>query len=265
MCCRQRELLCYPICGLVKSIWYFWSFSVPAMTQGYWLLLQFSWMVSGLSIPQTAVCDFRKQLFCISAINKRGPARFNTRSCLGYSYYINNIISNTTNLTNAHLYTDDTALYCTSNTTHSSTEILQQAFDNLQHSLFDLKSILNADKTKYMIFSRAKNIVDDVLHIATMTVLTGFQNTNIWVSGSIRNLHLNFILTYKIGCLYRNKLNSPLLCRKQITEAVFLSALDYGDVLHRHASASSLIPLDSVYHSDDDDDDDDDILSYRQG
>lgn len=29
----------------------------------------------------------------------------------------------------------------------------------------------------------------------------------------------------------------------------FLSVMDYGDVIHRHASATILIPFDAVYHS----------------
>ena len=37
--------------------------------------------------------------------------------------------------------------------------------------------------------------------------------------------------------------------RKRIIEAVFLSVLDFGDVIYRHASVSTLTPLDSVYHS----------------
>ncbi len=70
---------------------------------------------------------------------------------------------------NTHLYADDTVLYCTSNTVHSVTEILQQAFDNLQHLLFNLKLILTQNKMQYMIFLRARNIADDGLHIITLT------------------------------------------------------------------------------------------------
>ena len=40
-----------------------------------------------------------------------------------------------------------------------------------------------------------------------------------------------------------------MLSRKRVIEAVFLSVLDYGDVIYRHAAASTLKQLDSVYHS----------------
>lgn len=53
----------------------------------------------------------------------------------------------------------------------------------------------------------------------------------------------------KIGFLYRNRTSFPKICRKRVIEAVFLSVLDYGDIVYRHASATALKPLDSVYHS----------------
>ena len=37
--------------------------------------------------------------------------------------------------------------------------------------------------------------------------------------------------------------------RKQVVEAVFMSVLDYGDVIYKNATACSLKALDSVYHS----------------
>ena len=40
-----------------------------------------------------------------------------------------------------------------------------------------------------------------------------------------------------------------MLSRKRVVEAVFLSVLDYGDVIYRHAAPSTLKQLDSVYHS----------------
>lgn len=37
-----------------------------------------------------------------------------------------------------------------------------------------------------------------------------------------------------------------MLCRKKVVEAVFLSAVGYGDVIYGHASTSSLKPLDAL-------------------
>ena len=52
-----------------------------------------------------------------------------------------------------------------------------------------------------------------------------------------------------MGYLCRNKANFAMFSRKWIIEAAFLSDLDYGDVIYRHTSASTLKPLDSLYHS----------------
>ncbi len=56
-------------------------------------------------------------------------------------------------------------------------------------------------------------------------------------------------LGQKVGFLYRNKSCFPMFCRKRIVEATLLSILDYGDVIYRHAAASTLKNLDSVYHA----------------
>lgn len=46
-----------------------------------------------------------------------------------------------------------------------------------------------------------------------------------------------------------NKTYFPLISRKKIVESVFLSVVDYGDIIYRHAAATTLKPLDSIYHS----------------
>ena len=56
-------------------------------------------------------------------------------------------------------------------------------------------------------------------------------------------------LRQKIGFLYRNRASFPIISRKRVVEAVFLSVLDYGDTIYRHAATSTLKSLDSVYHS----------------
>lgn len=47
----------------------------------------------------------------------------------------------------------------------------------------------------------------------------------------------------------RNKTSCPLICRERIVETTFISILDYEDVIYRRTAASTLRPLDSVYHS----------------
>lgn len=114
-------------------------------------------------------------------------------------------------------------------------------------------------KTKCKKFSRARNITHESLHI---TRLTGHRIERLSeckylgicfdhkLSFKFHNESLVSKLKQNNRYLYRNKSNPPLSCRKWIIEAVFLSVLDYGDVIYSHASAS-LLPLSphcSVYH-----------------
>lgn len=63
---------------------------------------------------------------------------------------------------------DDAGLYFPTNTAHSVTKILQQAFDKLQDARINLKLVLNTNKSEYMLFFRARYIVYSSLHIATL-------------------------------------------------------------------------------------------------
>ena len=61
--------------------------------------------------------------------------------------------------------------------------------------------------------------------------------------------HLSAKLRQKVGFLYRNRSSFPLSCRRRVVEAIFLSVLDYGDVVYKHATSTALKALDTVYHS----------------
>ena len=74
----------------------------------------------------------------------------------------------------------------------------------------------------------------------------------IWLDEKLTfNLHIDNLVArsrQKISFLFRNRCNFPIFCRKWIIKAVVLSALDYWDVVYRHASATSLKALDAAYH-----------------
>lgn len=57
-----------------------------------------------------------------------------------------------------------------------------------------------------------------------------------------------FLQSLKPGCYYRKKLGFSLACRKTIVHYTILSANDDCDILHRHASPSSINPV-AVYYS----------------
>jgi hypothetical protein len=56
-------------------------------------------------------------------------------------------------------------------------------------------------------------------------------------------------LRIKMGLFYRNRSYLSLNSRKQIIQSMFLSVLDYGDIIYMNAAATSLKMLDAVYHN----------------
>lgn len=80
--------------------------------------------------------------------------------------YINNLDQNVSNA-NFHFYADDTVIYCSASTPNQALCQLQLAFDTVQRTLFDLKLVLNDDKTKLMLFSNAKSMSRNLLPITT--------------------------------------------------------------------------------------------------
>ena len=91
---------------------------------------------------------------------------------------INNITSSVTNF-KTHLYADDTVLYCWAKVAHKAIPILQQAFDKIKGSLFNLKLVLSAIKTKLMIFTRAKYTPDQ--NFKTSCKITRIYILHCWI------------------------------------------------------------------------------------
>ena len=60
-------------------------------------------------------------------------------------------------MSNLNFYADDTVIYCCASSLTKAFQNLQTAFYTVQHTLCQLKLILNTDKTKLMVFSKARN------------------------------------------------------------------------------------------------------------
>ena len=106
-----------------------------------------------------------------------------------------------------------------------------------------------------MLFSRARNIDYDRVHISTISGsciarVTEFKYLGVLLcekfTFKVNVDNLASKLWQKIGFLYRNKTSFPLISRRRVIEAVFLSVLDYADVIYRHAAASTLKSLHCV-------------------
>ena len=101
-----------------------------------------------------------------------------------------------------------------------------------------MKLVLNAGKTKFILFSRAKDI--EGLQITTtngsnIERISEYKYLGIWLDEKFTfKCHIDNLtckLRQKIGFFYRNRASFPEICRKRVIEAVFLSVLDYGDVI----------------------------------
>lgn len=108
-----------------------------------------------------------------------------------------------------------------------------------------------------MFFTRAKNTDDENLIISTKNGANIYFKkkcsylTGIWTDEKVAIEHH----VTRVVCILRGKRLfsstgiKPLCFRQMLNEASSLSVLDYGDILHMHASAATLKPLDAVYHS----------------
>lgn len=169
----------------IKSLWYCW----PSLASS-----EIKWGFDSDSCKwfQDYLAQ-RKQ--CVVLVNSRSTYLTLSKgvsqgSILGpvlFTLYINSVTSNIRNC-NAHLYPDDTILFCSADTAHLAIQTLQQAFDQLQYTLSNLKLVLNSKKTKYMLFSKIKDVNDSGLSFTTLTGqsierVSEYKYLGIWVSG----------------------------------------------------------------------------------
>ncbi len=81
--------------------------------------------------------------------------------------YINNIGNNLEH-SSFHLYADDMVIYSSAPTLHQAVSHLQSEFDAVQHTLSDLKLVLNAEKSKLMMFTKRKSAHSNSSSITTL-------------------------------------------------------------------------------------------------
>ena len=158
---------------------------------------------------------------------------------------------------NFHFYADDTVIYCSAPTLNQALCQLQLAFNTVQCTLYRLKLLLNADKTKLMTFSKAKLKPVNIPSIITfqgsdIESVSQFKYLGFLIDDSLSfKPHIQQLvkkLKQKLGFYFRNKACFSFEAKKRLVAATFMSVLDYGDVLYMHASAQCLHTLDTVYH-----------------
>ena len=169
--------------------------------------------------------------------------------------YINNIC-NLSQHSRYHMYADDTVLYTCAPTLELAVANLSIDFIALQHELHKSKLLLNGKKTKAMLFTpRASPAPLSISSLDGTSIewVETYKYLGFWL-----DKHLNFKfhieslskkLKFTIGFFYRLKACFARAARQKLVAGLFLSQLDYGDVIYRFACPTTLASLDPLYHA----------------
>ena len=157
-----------------------------------------------------------------------------------------------------HFYADDTVMYCAGPSIKEAVVKLQAVFNIIQTQLSELKLLLNVEKTKVMLFSKAKKTPETALDIVTMQgqvlqVVSCYKYLGIWLDDcltfKLQVTNLLKKLRVRLGFFFRNKSCFSFEARKRLVSVTFLPVLDYGDLIYMNTPAHCLERLDAAYHS----------------
>ena len=165
--------------------------------------------------------------------------------------YINYLGKNVSDA-NMHFYADDTIIYCFGSTLANGVESAGP------HTLLQLKLVLNTDKTKLMLFSNTKKVLQTIPTVSTLEgnvieVVCMYKYLGVLLDDSLTfKPHIDNLankLKLKLGFFHQSKFGFSFEVKKQLVTATFLSILDYGDLVYMNASAKCLSKIDTVYHA----------------
>ena len=173
-----------------------------------------------------------------------------------FTIYINDLGKDVCNA-NLHFYADDTVIYCCARSISQAVDYLQIAFKHIETQFLQLRLVLNAGKTKMMIFSKSNSEIHplpvvttaqgDIIEIVPSFTYLGITlDKDLNFKPHIENLSKK--LKVRLGFYFRNLACFPSHTRKRLVAATFLPVLDYGDVVYMHGCATSLGMLDATYH-----------------
>ena len=157
-----------------------------------------------------------------------------------------------------HLYADDTILYTFGPSLDTVLSNLQTSFNAIQHSFRGLQLLLNASKTKCMLFNRSLPAPACPTSITTLDgsdleYVDIYKYLGVWLdcklSFQTHIKHLQSKIKSRVGFLFRNKASFTHAAKLTLVKLTILPILDFGDVIYKMASNTLLSKLDAVYHS----------------
>uniref|UniRef100_A0A673YYA6 Reverse transcriptase domain-containing protein n=1 Tax=Salmo trutta TaxID=8032 RepID=A0A673YYA6_SALTR len=174
-----------------------------------------------------------------------------------FSVYINDVALATGDSL-IHLYADDTILYTSGPSLDTVLTNLQTSFNAIQHSSRGLLLLLNASKTKCMLFNRSLLAPARLTSITTLDGsdlehVDNFKYLGVWLdcklSVQTHIKHLQSKVQSRIGFLFHNKASFTHAAKHTLIKLTILPILDFDDVIYKIASNTLLSKLDAVYHS----------------
>ncbi|CDQ92719.1 unnamed protein product [Oncorhynchus mykiss] len=157
-----------------------------------------------------------------------------------------------------HLYADDTILYTSGPSLDTVLSNLQTSFNAIQHSFRGLQLLLNASKTKCMLFNRslpapARPTSITTLDGADLEYVDIYKYLGVWLdcklSFQTHIKHLQSKIKSRVGFLFRNKASFTHAAKLTLVKLTILPILDFGDVIYKIASNTLFSKLHAVYHS----------------
>jgi hypothetical protein len=149
------------------------------------------------------------------------------------------------------LYADDTILYTFGPSLDTVLTNLQTSFSAIQHSFRGLQLLLNASKTKCMLFNRLLPAPSCPTSITTLD-RSDLGHLGVWLdcklSFQTHIKHLQSKIKSRICFLFRNKASFTHAAEHTLVKLTILLFLDFGNVIYKIASNTLLSKLDVVYH-----------------
>uniref|UniRef100_A0A8K9XB23 Reverse transcriptase domain-containing protein n=1 Tax=Oncorhynchus mykiss TaxID=8022 RepID=A0A8K9XB23_ONCMY len=158
-----------------------------------------------------------------------------------------------------HLYAGDTILYTSGPSLDTVLSNLQTSFNAIQRSFRGLQLILNASKTKCMLFIRS---LPAPARPTSITTLDGsdleyvdiYKYLGVWLDCKLSfQIHIKHLQSSKIksrvGFLFRYKASFTHAAKLTLVKLTILPILDFSDVIYKIASNTLLSKLDAVYQS----------------
>ena len=174
-----------------------------------------------------------------------------------FSVYINDVAL-AAGYSLIHLYADDTILYTSRPSLDTVLTNLQMSFNAIQHSFLGLQLLLNASKTKCMLFNRSLPAHARLTSITTLygsylEYLDNDKYQGVWLdcklSFQTQIKHLQSKIKSRISFLFRNKASFIHAAKLTLVKLIILPILDFGDAIYKIASNTLHSKQDAVYHS----------------